>query len=213
MSRVIDLTGQRFGRLTVIKRAPNKGHSQQASWECLCDCGNTVNVVGYCLRNGDSRSCGCYYKETRGDTYKIHGKRHTRIYNTWCSMKERCNTPSNTSYKNYGARGITVCSEWQEFEPFYEWAMSHGYTDELSIDRIDVNGNYSPDNCRWVTKKTQANNTRANHYVTRNGVTHTVTEWCEILGISRSTVVKRIAKKLPEELWFYDGRLPKRKEL
>lgn len=212
MSRVKDLTGQRFGRLTVIKRVPNKPYSEQACWECLCDCGNTITTVGYSLRSGQTNSCGCYYKEIRGTTFKTHGLKHTRIYYIWCSMKERCYTPSNNSYKNYGARGIKVCDEWQKFEPFYEWAMSHGYSEDLSIDRIDVNGNYCPENCRWSTKKVQANNTRSNHYVTRDGETHTVTEWCEILGISRSTVVKRIGKGLPEEVWFYKGRLPKRKE-
>ena len=166
MSRVVDLKGQRFGRLTVIGRAPRKGNTEQACWECLCDCGNTITTLGYCLRSGGTTSCGCYHKEVSGKVFRTHGLRNTKLYNVWCSMKERCHTPSNTSYKNYGARGIKVCDEWLKFEPFYEWAISNGYSEGLSIDRIDVNGNYCPENCRWSTKEVQANNTRANHYVT-----------------------------------------------
>lgn len=208
-----DLTGQRFSRLTVIRRVENKDNSGQACWECKCDCGNTIYTVGYCLRSGDTTSCGCYLNEVRGQSSKTHGMTKTRIHTIWCSMKERCFNANDRNYIRYGQRGITVCDEWKnDFIAFYNWAIANGYSKDLTIDRIDVNGNYCPENCRWATKAEQANNKRTNHYVTRDGVTHTVTEWCEILGVSRSTVFKRIGKGLPEEVWFYKGRLPNRKE-
>lgn len=124
-----------------------------------------------------------------------HGKRHTRIYDIWRSMRQRCYNPNTNRYKNYGGKGIKVCDEWREsFEAFYEWAMANGYADNLTIDRKDTNGNYEPNNCRWVTMKEQQNNRLNNHLETYNGETHTIAEWSEITGIKMCTLWARLKK-------------------
>lgn len=194
----------------VIKRANSTGNSNQAYWLCKCDCGNTIVTVGYCLRSGDTKSCGCLLNENRGKSSKTHGMTKTRLYHVWLSMKERCYTSTCNTYKNYGGRGIKICDEWlgeNGFVNFKEWSLANGYAEDLSIDRIDVNGNYEPSNCRWATRIQQANNKRNNVYITIDGEVHTLTEWCKILNVSRSTVTKRKGKGLPQELWFYKGRL------
>ena len=124
-----------------------------------------------------------------------HGWRHTRLYNTWDDMKKRCFNQNCPNYKWYGARGITMCDEWcNSFVCFRDWALSSGYNDELTIDRVDVNGNYDPNNCRWVTIKEQANNKRTNRYLTFQGETHTITEWAQKLNVNRKTMWDRIAR-------------------
>lgn len=123
----------------------------------------------------------------------VHGLSHSRIYNTYHSMKQRCYNPSHKSYHNYGGRGIKVCEEWlNDFQAFYDWSMSHGYSDDLTIDRKDNNGNYCPENCRWATYKEQSNNVRTNHIITYKDETHTLKEWSEILNINHNTLYRRI---------------------
>lgn len=188
-NKAIDMTGQRFGMLAVLKRAENVfsgGRSVHATWVCLCDCGNIVTVRGYCLRSGNSTSCGCKRKVTLSEISSTHRKSHTRLYKIWSGIKKRCNNPASSVYKHYGGRGISYSREWERFEPFYRWAISNGYSDTLSIDRVDFNGNYEPSNCRWVNDVQQANNTRTNRYITYKGVTLTTTEWYRRLGITRS---------------------------
>lgn len=166
MGKKIDLTGQRFGRLTVVEKnstMKRKGYSAQV-WDCECDCGKHTLVTTSNLRGLNVQSCGCF----KTDKIKIigslttHGQTETDLYAVWKNMKQRCLNPKSQRYHNYGGRGITYCDEWELFEPFYEWSKNSGYRKGLSIDRINNNGNYEPSNCKWSTPKEQANNRRTN---------------------------------------------------
>lgn len=164
MSKLIDLRDKRFGRLVVIQRADNSS-SGEARWLCKCDCGNIKIVKGNHLRNEAIKSCGCMEVENRFVVNKTHGGANTRLYNVWLGMRKRCFNPNEAAYPNYGGRGITVCEEWRDFGAFRDWALNAGYDEnakrgECTIDRIDVNGNYEPSNCRWVDMKIQRQNQR-----------------------------------------------------
>lgn len=195
MGKLIDLTGQRFGRLTVVERAENAkdGH---ARWLCKCDCGGRITVARGDLRDGKVKSCGCLRKEIAAQTGvsgTIHGKRNTRLYNIWHGMKTRCYNPKHKFYRIYGGRGIIVCREWiNDFQAFYDWAITHGYTDTLSIDRIDNDGPYSPQNCRWVTQKEQCNHLRTNRHYEVNGEIRTLPEWCTFFNVDYGKAKNRL---------------------
>lgn len=166
MGAFIDLTGRKFGRLTVIERAGTNKH-KKLIWCCLCDCGNKVNINGSQLHNGDTKSCGCLIKDFNNSKRVAYKKHKERLYRVWASMIQRCINPKVKAYKDYGGRGIAVCDEWYKYLAFREWAKNSGYNpdarfSECTIDRIDVNGNYEPSNCRWVDMKTQATNKRNN---------------------------------------------------
>lgn len=153
----VDLTGERFGRLTVVSRNGSKGNS--ATWNCKCDCGNDCVITHRELVSGDTKSCGCIRKERNNNTK--HGQRWTRLYGVWSGMKQRCSNPNNHAYRYYGAKGVCTCEEWQkDFMVFYDWAMSNGYRKNLTIDRINPFGNYEPSNCRWISLSEQAKNKR-----------------------------------------------------
>lgn len=191
-----DLTGQKFGRLLVIKMVERDKH-HYVRWLCRCDCGNEKIALGNNLIRGLTLSCGCLRKEQcalNGRKNLVHGKHDTRIYRIWRNMKDRCSNPHNIGYKNYGGRGIKVCNEWKKFEPFYQWTINNGYADDLTLDRIDVNGNYCPENCRWATDIEQHNNTRANKFITAFGITLTLEQWSRKTNISPTTISRRIQR-------------------
>lgn len=189
--RVSDLTNKKFGNLLVIERRGSdvKG---QALWLCRCDCGVEKVVRGHDLKGG-VKSCGCSRIKNCG-LYQ-HGLSKTKLHSTWRAIKDRCYNENNKSYRFYGGRGIKVCEEWlNDFVPFYEWSNSHGYSENLTIDRIDPDGDYSPDNCRWIDRVAQANNTRRNIYITIDGETKTLAQWCPLLGVNYHSVQTRIYK-------------------
>lgn len=160
MSSVKDLTGLQFGRLSVIAFS-GKAKNGALLWECLCTCGNRKITTGSKLRTGYVKSCGCLVRETTGNRARKHGMKNTRLNRIWRSIKYRCSNPNHKDHAIYYDRGIKVCSEWEnDFKAFYDWAITHGYRDDLSIDRIDNAKGYSPDNCRWATAKEQRLNQR-----------------------------------------------------
>ena len=163
MSALKDLTGQRFGRLVVLERAENNMH-RKTQWKCRCDCGNERVIEGNSLRRGVTKSCGCLHIEVFSAFNTTHGKEQSRLYSVWKGMKNRCSNPNHCAYKRYGGRGITICEEWlHDFQAFYDWASANGYDEnaprgQCTIDRIDNDKGYSPDNCRWVDMKIQRHN-------------------------------------------------------
>lgn len=195
---LIDLTGMRFGRLVVIEFSCSIG--SHAKWKCVCDCGKETVVYGHFLRSGHTTSCGCFASEQTSARSSTHGKTQTRIYNIWHGMKKRCYDKNQRVYPKYGGRGITVCPEWESsFDAFYQWAMRNGYSDDLTIDRIDNDGNYEPGNCRWVDMKVQCNNKSVNHTITAQGKTKTVSEWARSLGVRPTVIFARLDRGWSEE--------------
>lgn len=200
MPKKLDLTGQRFGRLTVINESKEKLGGEVA-WLCKCDCGNQTVIRAHSLRTGYTKSCGCLHKETF--TSKKHGcaskNGKNRLYRIWCNMKNRCNDPHNPKYHIYGGKGIKVCEPWNDFVSFQN-DMESSYLEHVkihgerntTIDRIDSNLDYNPDNCRWATYTIQGNNTSATRKIEFNGETHTLREWSNITGISKKNLGCRI---------------------
>lgn len=193
MYRCRDLTGQKFGRLTVIGLDESK-NTRKTYWICQCECGGIKSARSDSLLCGAIKSCGCMKREqdkvNLGRT--IHGQEGTRLYLIWQKMKDRCLNTNNSHYHRYGGRGIKVCDEWHNsFVPFYEWAINNGYTEELTLDRIDNDGNYEPSNCRWVTMQEQCNNRSSNIKITIGNATKTLLQWCEIFEVDYRTVLSR----------------------
>lgn len=195
----VDLTGKTFGRWTVIRRAENKG--KHVRYLCVCQCGNVRTVLAQNLQNGKSQSCGCFFHDVASErisaALKQHGGKGTRLYSVWKAMRQRCMNPKNSEFPNYGGRGITVCSEWDDFANFREWANTHGYSDSLFIDRIEGSRGYSPDNCRWATMKEQVRNRRNTFRAELNGEVRPVAEWAEILGLPYTTCAMRARRGIP----------------
>lgn len=173
--------GDKFGRLTVLSLKREEGWDRTKA-ECQCECGNTTVLDFTHLRSGNTKSCGCYRKEKTSEAFKDHGKSRTNVYKRWSSMKNRVLNKNSTDFRYYGGRGIKLCDEWLDFQKFYDWAINNGYQEDLTIDRIDVNKDYSPDNCRWVDRKEQANNRRPRHSTINEaieafGQSKTIDEW------------------------------------
>jgi hypothetical protein len=188
MSKLIDLKGVRFAYLVVTERAGADKHGH-VMWLCQCDCGKQKVVKGHKLLSGDYKSCGCMHHKYG------HGQSDSRLYHIWRTMKARCVDTNSHKYHAYGGRGITICDEWlNSFESFYDWAMANGYREDLSIDRIDNDDNYDPSNCRWASAKEQANNTRANRNIEYNGESHTLAEWADIKGLTKSALHHRLSR-------------------
>lgn len=179
--------GDKFGKLTTLEPI-EEGKYMRRTWKCSCECGRETIVKERYLRDGHRRSCGCLV----GKHMVTHGDTKTRLFKIWSSMHERCERPAHKHFKDYGGRGIRVCEEWKVYEAFRKWSLENGYGEKLSIDRIDVDGNYEPSNCRWATMKEQQNNKRNNHKLCFNGETHTITEWSEITGIGKTTIKERL---------------------
>lgn len=235
MSKVNDITGQRFGRLVVLERVGiDKWRSP--TWRCLCDCGKETTVDSHRLKRGNTKSCGCLAREIhssclvaynksesgRNKTAELnksnkttHGMSKSRLYGVWRDMKDRCNNPENPYYADYGGRGISVCGEWSNFEPFRDWALASGYDEfakrgDCTLNRSDNNGNYCPENCVWSTMKDQSNNRRSNRLIACRGETHTLAEWSSIVGISRETIKTRIRLGWSVEKALYTPVVKKR---
>lgn len=187
--RRIDLTGQRFGRLTV----QNYSHSIRglAIWNCECDCGSSTTTRGSELRKGTTLSCGCLRKEITSERFTRHGRCQTRMYSIWSDMKKRCDNPNHKHYDKYGGRGIAYCERWKDFTNFYE-DMHATYQDHLTIDRIDFNGNYEKGNCRWTTMDVQWNNTRKCVFIEIDGIRDTVKNMCRKYNSKYDRVVRCI---------------------
>lgn len=180
-----DLVGKKFNFFTVIKFDKEKSKTKKQNfWLCKCDCGNSelISVSSTDLTKGYIHGCNACKNDRIGKSQTHHGMKYTRIYKLWSSMKSRCSNPYINGYENYGGKGIKVCDDWLKFEPFYNWAISNGYTDELTIDRINVYGNYEPDNCRWVTNKEQKRNMKKTIYVLYNNTTYVLLDLLEMLG-------------------------------
>lgn len=182
--------------LTVIGIDPDK--KGRTYWVCQCDCGNVKSVRSDSLQDGMIRSCGCLKRQqdkinlTANHTHKMSS---TRIYSVWANIKHRCNNPHDTRYYRYGGRGIKMCEEWEKsFVSFFKWAMANGYKDDLSIDRIDNDKGYFPENCRWSTAKEQSNNRSTNVKIKIGNAVKTVTEWCEIFELDLNTVLARYSR-------------------
>lgn len=202
MGKKEDLTGRRIGRLTVIEETDER-RGGSVVWLCECDCGTRKRISAQCLKSGRVLSCGCYNREI----ITTHGESKTRLYRAWQGIKDRCTKPSCSEYENYGKRGIKMCDEWlNSFEAFRDWSKANGFVEDAkrgdcTIDRIDVNGNYEPSNCRWTNMKAQCRNRRNNAVIECDGESHCLSEWAEILGVPYHRLVSRYQRGWkPEEI-------------
>jgi hypothetical protein len=195
MGQFVDLTGKKFTRLLVIEKSGHD-HEGKILWKCLCDCGNIKITAGKYLKNGDTKSCGCYnidkVIERNKQTKKQNGESTTRLYQTWHNMISRCEKGWGKDKNWYKDRGIIVCLEWHNFNNFRKWALNSGYSNELMIDRINNDGNYESENCRWVTPKVQANNKRNNRKITIDGITKNLRDWAEEYNLNPLTIQSRL---------------------
>ncbi|MGT3716950.1 hypothetical protein ACPA2G_11035 [Staphylococcus aureus] len=181
--------GDKYNRLTAVKEIDNR------KWLFRCICGNEKVISKYDVQKGHTKSCGCLQKENTSKAKRTHGDTDSRLYYIWENMRKRCYKPNSDRYKNYGARGITICDDWKNnYSNFYKWAYSNGYNDNLTIERIDINGNYEPSNCTWITMKDQAKNRTSNKWVCIDNVKYSPQELEKIYKIPVKTIYARIAR-------------------
>lgn len=204
-----DLAGKKFGYLTVLEETEMR-QGRQIVWRCQCKCGNEAFVVGAHLTDGHTKSCGCYAKEQRKKRGKLlvengvlshttHGGTHERLYTIWSGMNDRCNNSGSEAYPLYGGRGIKLCDDWRDYTNFRAWAIQNGYDEnaergKCTIDRIDSDGDYCPENCRWVDIKAQCNNRRNNRVFEYNGEKKNIRQWADEVEIPYGTLHKRLLK-------------------
>ena len=194
VTKIKDLSGKKFGRITVLK-FHHQNKNKKSCFLCKCDCGKIFVVIGASLVSGNTCSCGCFKQEDTKRRATKHNLYGCNLYWRWSNMIQRTTNPKDKFYKDYGGRGIIVCENWRKnFKEFYDWSKNNGYKRGLTLDRIDVDGNYCPENCRWTTQKQQARNKRNNHILSFNGEKHCISEWSEITGISYSALKYRIRK-------------------
>jgi len=194
MPPLLNIIGKKFHRLIVLERIPRVGDSR---WKCKCDCGNTTSALGYNLKNGAVKSCGCLQREEASKSMRkrktTHGMARSRQYKIWNGIKNRCLNIKSKEYKRYGMRGIKICDRWLKFENFWK-DMENGYKTNLSIERINNNGNYCKENCKWATMKEQQNNRRSNTPITFNGLTLNLHQWAKKTGIKPNTIMERLKR-------------------
>lgn len=190
-----DITGNQYGRLTVLgfsgRRRSKTNGLTETMWECSCECGNIVIVPKHLLTGGFTKSCGCLKKEHNRKTWTTHGLSKHRLYKIYRMIIDRCINSNSRAYSHYGGRGISICNEWlgkEGFINFYNWALKNGYEDTLTIERMDVNGNYCPENCSWIPRSEQPRNRTNTHFFEHNGKLYTLSEISDYFGLSRSTI-------------------------
>ena len=202
MSKFKDLTGMKFGRLTVIERAENS-NTGKTRWKCKCECGKETISHTSSLTSGRTKSCGCLSHEKAVRTITKHGYRRTKLYGVWCGMKKRCYNTKFEHYDRYGGRGIKVCEEWKkDFSIFKDWSLQNGYKEGLEIDRIDVDGNYEPSNCNWKTRTEQVRNRSNTVFLTYKGEKRTLIEWCQKYKVNYKLAHSRYKKGFDFEKIF-----------
>jgi len=216
MNNFLDLTGEKFNRLSVICRdvdyiVPKSGR-HKAQWKCKCECGNICIVREDGLRNGHAKSCGCYNRQRTKESHTIHGKSHDRIYKIWVGIKGRCLNPNDDGYKIYGGRGIIICDKWKNnFMSFYYWALNNGYSENLTIERINVNGNYEPSNCTWIPNSKQGGNKRNTIRINYKEQNYTLRELSELFKINHRTLRYRWCNNVQLDLPVKMRNAPKLK--
>ena len=204
-----DLTGQRFSRLVVLEPHGQNKHGCNL-WLCQCDCGRLTVADTHSLKSQHKRSCGCMMRERIGNMRRIDGRSYDKLYHIYYHVRSRCENPKTTHYDCYGGRGIKVCEEWKTWEMFRDWALANGYTEGLTIDRIDVDGDYEPSNCRWITQAEQMRNTRKTRYLVLDGVKKPLKTWCEEFKVSFNTASARFTRGWTDPYEVLFGR---RKEI
>ena len=196
-------TNDTFNKLTIKSLYRNENHKWYAICQCNCENKTERHVLVRHLITGNTKSCGCYNKELCVNRSTKHDSKHRgtsdKLYSAWVEMRRRCYTKTCEAYKNYGGRGITITSEWDDFTVFKDWALTNGYQEGLTIERLDVNGNYCPSNCTWIPKSEQSKNRRMCNFIEYNGLRMTITDWSKYTGLNKSTIYRRLKRNLPLE--------------